>query len=200
MRSAAGKSTGKDSGQGLVEFLVIVPVAAFFLAAIPILLSGVIQPLWIQELLYTCALIPGELPPIEELSSVREGSMLPKPFRREDILTRSTQEFKRAPRYSLHRYYPGSILRIEAEARPTDQSSNAGKFSLDSIGPPPNERRISLLALRRFVPPGVKDELRSVTVGGAVPTGLAERLRRFGIEAVSLNLNALPHRSPGRIR
>ncbi len=186
------KCGGCQAGQGLVEFLVILPVILVLLASVPTLLSLSIRPLWVDELLYARLLTDVESRVFDELSRGHSDSLLPAYFSREDVQVRLSRQRNGAPGFSLHRFHPRVISTIEAEARSEAIVHPGGGKMADLPDLPAFTGKLGLLNLVGFRPAAIRDELRAVTLGGRIPSTLRAQLRMLGLEPVPLNLNVVP--------
>jgi len=194
-------NTGSQSGQALIEILLIMPIALMFLTAIGPILTQSLLHLWLGEITQLQLSLPMEDEIINTLQKNRNESRLPEYLDKEEIGTFSDKEniFPMIP--PLDDFFPGQLITRTTTYEHTPMGiGQQGIFKDDS------SKKLTLTSRMALVPPHTFEEtdLPSIIRNVAfckIPGRYLNSIEKMGLKTVHLNLDTLPAaQKPGEKR
>lgn len=178
-----------ESGQSLIELILVLPVLLLFLGAVvPFLSSGIVTP-WLDEKLWLRHFFPKEEILRQELKEAHGKHMVPRYFGQGDL--EETTNFKKwgIPTPIHGDFFPGSLVVNKVLANLPDGKGICIVWAKESRER--TSRSLAMLTMETLTESDIPLRTREISVMGIFP-GKIRVLENFDFHLFHLDLNALP--------
>lgn len=184
-----GRTKLGQSGQSLIELIVVLPVFLLFLTIVyPLLSSGIVTP-WLDEKLWLRQFLQEGKFLQSELEDIHEKNMIPLYFVQSDLEETTHQEKLGFSFPLLTKSFPGLITNQKVLAKHPEVHGiilGEANRSCEKIS-----RSLAILTSPIIAESDIPFRIRKLSVLGVFPRKIVA-LRNLNLEFFHLNLDALP--------